>query len=101
MSLRCYAWGAKDDWEGMCIDLDLAVQGRSLDEVKSLLNEAVGSYLDDLQKEAAPDARRLLHRRAPLWLRLRLQFEYAIARMLDRTRDGNHRRHGYAFHCPA
>lgn len=52
----------------MCIDLDISVQGDTFDDVKALLNKAVGSYIDAAQDEA-PDVRaKLLKRRAPWWV---------------------------------
>ena len=35
--LLCFAEGKEGDWEGICVDLDIAVQGASFNEVCELL----------------------------------------------------------------
>ncbi len=39
--LFCVARRQRDRWEAICLDLDIAVEGRSFDEVRNLLQEAV------------------------------------------------------------
>jgi len=68
--LLCVARGSGDRWEALCLDLDLAVQGRSFDEVRGLLDEAVNTYVEDASAEAEPARSRLLARRVPLHVRL-------------------------------
>ena len=67
--LRCYAEGLNGDWEALCLDLDIAVQGSSFEEVFSGLNEAVHVYVGSALELSDSDARRLLDRPAPLHLR--------------------------------
>lgn len=98
--LRCYARGHGGQWEAICLDLDIAISGRSLHEVRTLLNEAVRTYFEDVSKEAPDQRRRLLNRRAPLLTRLSIQAEFAIAGVLERNRERRRNRH-YAFHCHA
>ncbi len=69
--LRCYAEGLNGDWEALCLDLDIAVQGSSFEEVFNGLNEAVHLYVESAMELSGSDARRLLNRPAPLHLRLR------------------------------
>lgn len=64
-SVVCYAHGRPGDWEGVCIDFDIAVQGRSFAEVQRLLEEAVHEYVAAAQEEAPATRRQLLDRRAP------------------------------------
>lgn len=65
--LRCYAERKKDYWQAFCIDLCLAVQGESLDEVRKKLHEQVRDYLLDIfEGEDQPYAEQLLNRKAPL-----------------------------------
>jgi len=65
-SVVCYAQGRPGDWEAICVDFDIAVQGRSFAEVQKMLEEAVADYVAAAMEEA-PDVRsRLLSRRAPL-----------------------------------
>jgi predicted RNase H-like HicB family nuclease len=47
----CFAHGRDSAWEAICLDLDLAVQGSSFDEVKELLSESISTYLEDALKE--------------------------------------------------
>ncbi|HYS48319.1 MAG TPA: hypothetical protein VEM36_06030 [Xanthobacteraceae bacterium] len=68
--MLCVARQDRDRWEALCLDLDLAVQGRSFDEVRSLLEEAVNTYIEDARAEAEPARSRLLARRVPRHVRL-------------------------------
>lgn len=100
-NLGCFAWGEDGDWEAICLDLDIAVQGESFEEVKSLLNEAIGSYLDVVKQVSPKEAKRLLNRRAPLLTQLRVKIPFWTHRMLRDNREGSPGRHGYQFNCPA
>lgn len=71
VELRCVAAGHDDQWEAFCLDLDLAVQGNSLEEVRNSLNKAVGMYVKSATAQPEPDRTRLLQRKAPLPVRLR------------------------------
>jgi len=76
MTLRCYAWGREGDWEAICVDLDIAVQGESFDDVYRSLNVAVRDYIATTT-EFSPEVReRLLGRRTPSWLRFWIQFKF-------------------------
>lgn len=66
----CFARSDGEGWEGLCVDLDIGVQGESLNEVVDALNEAVVSYVEDAKKEDVATARRLLARRAPWHVRV-------------------------------
>ena len=55
----CYARSDGDGWEGLCIDLDIGVQGANLNEVVDALNEAVVSYVEDAKKEDPVTAQKL------------------------------------------
>lgn len=72
LQLRCFLRGRADHWEGICIDLDIAVQGNSVEGVQTALREAISTYFEDLQKEQPHDARRLMRRKAPLWFRMQI-----------------------------
>lgn len=79
----CYATGEGGQWEAICVDFDLAVQGGSFEEVLATLQEAVRTYIQDARAESAENARRLLNRRAPWTVRWRLAFDY-LAHILGR-----------------
>lgn len=65
--LRCYGQNIKKGkWYGMCLELDLAVEADSPDELKEKLNEIIVSYIESVldtgDKNSIPA---LLNRRAP------------------------------------
>lgn len=64
------ARGRGDDWEAFCLDFDLAVQGRSFEEVRKSLVRAIELYLEAALSEPEPLRSRLLARRAPFLVRL-------------------------------
>ena len=70
--LRCYGYKDKrGKWYGVCLELNLAAEANSVDELRKKLNEMIGSYIDTVldtgDKASIPD---LFRRRAPLmdWL---------------------------------
>jgi hypothetical protein len=83
--LLCVARGGGDRWEALCLDLDLAVQGRSFDEVRALLEEAVNTYVADAGAEAEPARSRLLARRVPLPVRLVWAWRFFKAALYGRV----------------
>lgn len=104
--LRCYVRGSDDHWEGMCLDLDLAVTGRSEQEVKNLLEHAVMSYIQDASEEDPKTAAKLLSRRAPLSVRLGIQASALVSTLLSlgntsSDQSHSHRPITYSFHCRA
>ena len=76
--ITCYAEGRDGRWEAIC--LDLAVQGRSFEEVRKELEQAVADYLAYVGTLPEPERARFLGRRAPAAVRLR-----ATWRMLKAT----------------
>ena len=46
---RCYIYGNDSDWEAICTDLDISVQGDSFEDAKFLLNGAITSFLEVLE----------------------------------------------------
>ena len=95
--LLCFAHGRDDDWQAICLDLDIAVQGRSFEEVRDGLEKAVVSYLRDALKEEQP-ARRLLNRSAPWYIRLSYVVRFMFATIFKR--DGQFR-HAFDMPCAA
>lgn len=85
----CVAHGQTGSWQAICLDLDIAVQGRTFEEVQQLLNVAVASYVEDAQVEAEPARSALLSRRAPLFLRLKWAWRIARRAIFDRNHDGD------------
>lgn len=101
-SFTCYAHGHSDSWEAICIDLDIAVQGSSLDDVKYMLDHAIRTYLDDARSESPEVARRLLSRRAPLLVRIRMAFDVWRSNLRSRVDgDGAERSSNFEIACHA
>lgn len=87
-ALLCIAEGRPGDWEAICLDLDIAVQGGTFEEVRSLLDEAVNTYVLDARKEAPANRDRLLNRRAPIRVRFVYGARMFLNALLSRRRDG-------------
>ncbi len=87
--LFCVARGKGERWEALCLDLDLAVQGRSFDEVRHLLSEAVSTYIEDASAEAEPARTRLLARRVPFHVRFLWAWRFFRAALSGRNPDGD------------
>ena len=81
-----YAWGNGGEWEAICVDFDIAVQGDSLEEVKRELQDAVETFLDYVHDLPANEQGPFLSRKSPLALRLRLELAYRSFRLLRWSR---------------
>jgi hypothetical protein len=66
----CIATGDYHEWEAFCLDFDLAVRGRSFEEVKGDLSHAIHVYIDKTLDEPQPVRSQLLSREAPFSVRL-------------------------------
>lgn len=98
-SFLCYAHGRDGDWEAICVDLDVAVQGASFEEVQMLLNEAVAEYVDAAMFETPKVRAQLLNRKAP-W---HVSFKLWIGILISNLFNGQHREQQASFPvaCPA
>ncbi len=96
--LLCYAEGHGEAWEAFCLDLDLAVQGRSFEEVYRSLSAAIRDYVEAALKEDRATAERLLNRKAPLLERLRFYRRY-VGSILRSHKDEE--THGFTIPSPA
>jgi predicted RNase H-like HicB family nuclease len=94
-TLRCYAEGRDGDWEAICLDLDIAVQGRSFEEVFGSLREAIRLYLESVSSLPADERRSLLDRPAPILVRLKF-LAHALGGLLS-DRDGDRQRHQFTM----
>lgn len=63
--LHCYAEKRDDQWQAFCLDLTLAVQGSSAEEVKRKLKHVIVDYVKDALSHDKAHADVLLSRRAP------------------------------------
>jgi len=91
ITLLCIARGDDTHWEAINLDFNLAVQGKSFDEVDRYLREAIETYVEDAMKEDEPTRSQLLSRRAPLSVQLlwiaRIIWAMLCGRII-RDRDG-------------
>ena len=77
--LTCYAWGKPGDWEALCVDLDIATQGSSFEEVKRDLELAAADFLDYAAELPELDRKSVLSHRTPWLPRMRLELQYRWA----------------------
>jgi hypothetical protein len=70
MDIVCFARGRPGEWEALCIDFDIAVQGESFDDVRQALDCAIKDYVAAAQEEDAETRIKLLNRRAPWHVRM-------------------------------
>lgn len=99
-SLTCFAHGRDGEWEAICVDLDIAVQGQSLEDVRDLLSRAIRDYVDSARREEPAVRDALLSRRAPLWVRIRRHCSFLLAMIRHKTRDDESAA-GFTIPCPA
>ena len=93
-TLHCYAEGQDGDWEAICLDLDIAVQGRSFEEVSLSLREAIALYLETVEDLPPAERGKLLHSRAPVAVRLRF-LGHALRGLF--VSDGDRQRHQFTM----
>ncbi|MEO6717060.1 MAG: hypothetical protein ABIM50_07405 [Novosphingobium sp.] len=98
-SLQCFAHGRDGDWEAICIDLDIAVQGTSFQEVQSTLNDAVRSYASLVSNEDPVTRANLLNRKAPWHVIAKLWIGILISGILDGRRGEEQA--SFPLPCPA
>ena len=86
-ALRCYAYRSGPVWEAICVDLDIATFGDSLEEVKASLATCIEMHLEEVEALPAADRERLLNRRSPWYVRTKL----SLLTWLTRIRGNAHR----------
>jgi hypothetical protein len=99
--LTCFARGREGDWDGICLDYDIAGHGRSFEEVRNLLEISIADYAESAALESPQAAKRLLSRSAPahVWLGYILAFLWHNIR---RGRNDDDRlEHSFQLPCPA
>jgi hypothetical protein len=87
--LYCVAHHRGEQWEAICLDFDLAVQGRTFEDVQARLQEAIGTYVEDALAQPEPSRSKLLHRRAPLTARLSWLWPLIVRTIFSRERDSD------------
>lgn len=91
----CYLIEHDGVWEGLCADLDIAVEGRSMEDTRDRLGLAVRSYLTDVMDEAPEHRARLLSRRAPWTVRANLAIRAALQGLKGHGREAR-----FVMPCP-
>ena len=84
--LRCCAHGGGTEWQALCVDLDIAVQGVSFDEVRSSLTTAIDMYLETVTGLPAEERTAFLRRRSPWHVRVRFAIMAWFPGLLSRRR---------------
>lgn len=96
--LHCLAVGADGAWEAICLDLDIAAQGRSFEEASEGLRQAIDLYLDHVATIPVDERSHFLSRRVPFLIRLRFALKaFALALARDTARGYQHH---YTMPCP-
>jgi hypothetical protein len=87
--LYCVARGHGNEWEALCLDFDLAVQGRSFEDVKNALHGAIVDYVKDVCALPPADRDRLLARSAPwhVWILWKWRIAQSAIRGWNRDDD--------------
>lgn len=100
VTLSCIVRGHTDHWEAFCLDLDLAVQGRSYDQARDQLLKAIRGYTEAALLEDEKTRDQLLNRRAPLRVRLYWALQLFWAMISGRSPKSDFIT-GFAVACPA
>ena len=72
MRFRCYGHRTGGHWHAICTDLDIAVDGRSYQEVKASLETCTLMYLESIVELPQDERQRFLARRSPWSIRARM-----------------------------
>ena len=99
--LRCFAESVEGSWHAICVDLDIAAQGDSLNEVKQTLDSMVETYIE-AAIGAPPDERiAMLSRKAPFHVRFAYAANFFLSNLFA-NRNG-HDKMSFIHHraCPA
>ena len=99
--LLCYASGHETQWEAICVDFDLAAHGQSFKEVQERLSDMIRTYVEDALKEDERTSARLLERRAPLALRIKLAAKLLWNILSNRNGKNGDYYAGYDIPCHA
>ena len=80
--LRCYAENSDNQWQAICLDLNLAAQADTFEEVESKLRDMINEYVfDALVGEDKEHSDYFLSRKAPWSLWLKYYFHCTLAKV--------------------
>ena len=90
LKFRCYSYGNGENWEAVCVDLDIAVFGASANEVEEALDRCIQMYLERVADLPPEERRRFLTRKSPWYVRFKLALMtwlYSLRGTGDRSRE--------------
>jgi len=96
----CYAEGLGDRWEAVCLDLDIAVQGCSFNDVQTRLTEAVGDYFAYVETLPPTERQTFYCRRVPFLVRCCFIWRF-LAGAWNARHDAGSGRGEFTIACPA
>ena len=95
------AHGRDGEWEAFSLDFDLAVQGRSFEEVSGLLQEAIQAYVKTAMEQPEPARSNLLNRRVPLRIRIGWALRIAFWTTFRNKKNTQESTFGFPMSCRA
>jgi len=95
--VRCYAKKSETQWVALCIDLCLAAQADTFEEVKSKLDAQINDYVYEALTVDRAHAKQLLSRKAPLANRLEYYLICVVQGISDAFESKSSKGHGRAF----
>lgn len=98
-TLHCLAFGREGAWQAFCLDLDLAVEGRTFEDADARLRDAIATYFQDVAMLDESDRERLLNRSMPLWTRVGFAVRAFLGALPNRSDDGY--QHQFTMPSPA
>ena len=84
----CWAECNGGQWEAICLDLDIAVQGQSFEEIQGHMYKAIAEYLDYVSELPQEERSQFLSRKSPLGLRLKVLLSIILS-ILFRPKNDN------------
>lgn len=100
-TITCFAEGRGDSWHAICLDFDIAAQGRSFEDARDRLIEAVKDYLEYV--ETLPEAERSAFRtrRVPLHVQIAFVLRLVSWSLFSRKHEAGSGRAEFSLACPA
>jgi len=87
-------------WQAICLDLDLAVQGNTCRETQDLMKDMISSYLETISTYSKEERKRMLNRKAPLWVRLAWAYKFFVYSVFSNRGAGDKMVIPSHHHCP-
>lgn len=98
-TLHCLAFGREDAWQAFCLDLDIAVEGRTFEEAESRLKETIATYVQDVAALDEGERESFLQRGTPFLTRLGFAVRAFLGAIRNRGEDGY--QYQFTMPCPA